>query len=224
MTLRAPVRQFEFRGHALTEPAPVNPITLDSLKAALIITGTDDDEILTEYASTATEYIENITGLAMISQEWLLSLDNWPGGVEPWWDGVRQGSRSDLFGSTGPLLLPRYPLASVDTVTVYDEAGASSAVVIGDTFDIDTYQKPGRMVLKRGATWPVALRAANAIQIGYTAGFGADGSLVPATLRSAVRQMAAYLYTHRGDGCDVGDAYQKSGAVSLVAAHAVARL
>ncbi len=224
MTLRAPVRQHPFRGHAIAVPPSFEPVTLDSVKSALIISGNDDDVILTEYIATAREHIEGITGLAMIHQEWVLSLDTWPGGADPWWDGWRDGSRSEIFGAHGSLLLPRYPLVSVDAVTVYDEDGTPATVTVADTFDIDTYQRPGRMVLKRGATWPVALRAANAIKIEYTAGFGADGSTVPAALRSAVRQMAAYLYTHRGDGCDVADAYQKSGAVSLVSSQAAARI
>jgi uncharacterized phiE125 gp8 family phage protein len=224
MSLRAPVSRYQYRGHVIVTPPASEPVTLQSVKDALIVTGSTDDAILTEYIAVAREYIEETTGLAMITQVWRLSLDAWPNGREEWWDGWRQGSRSELYGGAAALELPRYPLLSITTVTVYDEDGDDTAVTVADTFDVDIYQRPGRMVLKRGAVWPVALRAANAIQIVYSAGFGASGTLVPAPLRSAVRQMAAYLYTHRGDGCDVGDAYVDSGAASLADKYRVARI
>jgi uncharacterized phiE125 gp8 family phage protein len=78
--------------------------------------------------------------------------------------------------------------------------------------------------LQRGATWPVALRANNAIEIVYTAGYGADASSVPAPLRRAVKQLAAYLYTHRGDMCDMGDAMHDSGAGSIMGQYKIKRV
>ena len=225
MSLRAPVSRYEYRGHVLKVRPTVEPVTLQSMKDVLVISGNEDDMMLTEYIAVAREFIEEVTGIAMITQEWQLSLDAWPGGQEEWWDGWRQGSRSELYGANpGQVVIPRYPLISIDAVTVYDENGASAVVNVAGTFDVDLYQKPGRLVLKRGAVWPIALRAANAIIIEYTAGYGGSGATVPAALRSAVRQMAAYLYTHRGDGCDVGDAYADSGAASLVDKYRVARL
>jgi uncharacterized phiE125 gp8 family phage protein len=222
MSLRHSPSLYQYRGHVRLTGPDSEPVSLSSVKAALVIDGTQDDEILSEYIATAREYIETMTGMTMVLQTWRLSLDCWPNAREQWWDGWREGARSELYAGATEVILPSFPLASVDTVTVYDEDGSPAVVDIAATFDIDTYQKPGRMVLKRGAVWPIALRAANAIQIDYTAGYAPNAMQTPAPLRSAVRQMAAYLYSHRGDGCDVGDAYTMSGAEALARAYSVA--
>ena len=172
----------------------------------------------------AREYIEETTAIAMITQGWRLSLNDWPGGHEPWWDGMRQGAIGDLRSGRAVVALPVYPLQSVDTVTVFNEVSEASVVNIGATFNIDTYQKPGRLALQDGATWPIALRNINAIQIEYTAGYGDAPANVPAPLRRAVLQMATFLYEHRGDGCSPEDAYVKSGAAGMAGRYKVARL
>ena len=83
---------------------------------------------------------------------------------------------------------------------------------------------PGRATLKRGAVWPVAMRANNAIEVVYVAGYGDAATDVPAPLKRAVKQLAGYLYAHRGDGCDVEDAYSKSGASGIVGRYKVLKV
>lgn len=165
-----------------------------------------------------------MTGIAFITQAWTLALDHWPAGRDLWWDGVRQGAIGDMHApnSLRAVTLPKYPLQSVGTVTVFDDAGTSATVNIAATFDIDVFRRPGRMVLRNGATWPIALRASNAIVIEYTAGYGASGSTVPAVLKRAVKQVASYLHTHRGDDCSPDMALDS--ARSMLDAYAVKRL
>jgi uncharacterized phiE125 gp8 family phage protein len=111
-------------------------------------------------------------------------------------------------------MIPRWPLASITSVTVFDEDSNSQAVTVANTFDVDTYQVPGRLTLKRGSTWPIALRANDAIQIIYVSGY-ANAAAVPAPMKRALKQLAAFLYTNRGDTCEPADAMQKSGAAGL---------
>lgn len=226
MALSAPVKMYQHRGHVIETAPAAEPVTATELRDALKETATSlPDATANDLIATAREYLEELTGLAMITQSWKLALDRWPTtGREPWWDGVRQGSISELFGAENEadLPLPRYPLQSVDTVTVYNEAGTGTAVTIASVFDVDTYGKPGRMALKAGATWPVALRPTNAIEIVYTSGYGAAGSAVPAPLKRAVKNMAAYLYAHPGDGCEA--AAIETGAKAYIGAYQVARL
>ena len=99
---------------------------------------------------------------------------------------------------------------------VYDEASNETSVTVADTFDVDPYSIPGRMTLKAGQTWPVALRANNAIEIAFVAGYTSAAN-VPATFKRAVKQLAAYNYSHRGDECDPADAYRASGAEAIMA-------
>jgi hypothetical protein len=213
MSLRHGVLYNQYRGHTLVSPPAFEPVTLTELKAQIKHPGgNDEDASLALYISAAREYCEEVTGLALITQSWLLTIDRWPTEREPWWDGVRDGAIGALTsaGRAAQVLLPRYPLQTVDGIDV-----DGSAISVGDTFQVDAQQTPGRLVLKFGATLPQHLQTANAIQITYTAGYGDAASAVPAALRLALLQMAAYLYTHRGDDCASPDAASESGALAV---------
>lgn len=215
---------FDRRGNRLVTAPAIEPITIRELKQALRIDSDSEDEYLGSLVQECTKELEDATDIAMISQTWRLTLDRWPTqGKEPWWDGVRDGHINILHGPQNgvDVRLPRYPLASITSCTVYDEDGTSSAVTVGSTFDVDTASMPGRLTLQRGATWPVALRANNAIEVVYVAGYGSEPENVPAPLRRAIRQMAAYAYEHRGDGCTAGDAYYESGVEKLIGRYKV---
>lgn len=217
MSLRAPISPVLRRGSKIATVPASEPVTADQLRAFLEQGSTAlPDATANSYIKTAREYIERMTGIAMITQVWTLALDRWPTGREPWWDGVRQGAISELAGANRELELAKYPLISVDAVSVYDQSGAETAVTVATTFDVDTYSTPGRMALKDGQSWPVALRSTNAIEITYSAGYGASADDVPQPLKQAISQMAGFMYEHRG-ACSTGDAYSKSGAADLVA-------
>ena len=220
MPLRRPRSLHQHRGNRLqTEPA-VEPITLAELKTHLRISGTDEDDFLTPLIAEVRQEAEDATGLALITQVWQLTLDRWPSMREEWWDGEREGHIDLIYGGErqnyASVVLPRYPLQTVDTVNVYNEAGTPTAVTVADVFDIDTQSLRGRMTIERGATWPIALRANNAIEITYTAGYGDAALAVPAPIKRALKQWAAYAYEKRGDGCTVDDAYTASGAKNIL--------
>lgn len=220
------VRTFnQYRGHRRIDGPEIEPVTLCNLKDQLRISGTNEDALLAMYIASAREQIEEMTGLAMITQQFRLTLDHWPNGRRAWWDGVQSGAIGDIEGANAynAIELPRYRLQSVDAMRVFSIDGVSQSVSLSD-FVIDTQQKPGRLVLRSNATWPVALQTANAIEIDYTAGFGDTSDDVPAALKLAVMQMAASLYQHRGDECSVADAFMISGAHSIVRAYRVARI
>lgn len=224
MSLRQAANLYQYRGHVQTAAPASEPVAAYELRQHLRETedGLPNYEA-DQFIAEARELIEQSTGLALITQSWRLALDYWPGsGPEPWWDGVRDGSISDMMGGYGDVYLPRYPLQSITSVTVYDEDSNSTAVTVANVFDVDTYGKPGRMTLQRGASWPVALRSNNAIEIIYAAGYGDGGDDVPAPLRGAVLRVAAYLYAHRGDGCSADEALGAAG--SSLNAYRVARI
>lgn len=215
----------QYRGHRRIDGPDIEPVTLSELKSQIRITGTSEDAQLAIYISAAREQIEEMTGLAMITQQFQLTLDHWPNGRRSWWDGVQEGAIGELEGGNGfnAIQLPRYRLQSVDELRVFDIAGAAQVVSLTD-FVIDTQQQPGRLVLRSNATWPVALQSANSIEIDYTAGFGDTSNDVPAPLKLAVMQMASSLYQHRGDECSVSDAFMISGAHSIVRAFRVKKI
>tara|TARA_R110000772_G_scaffold45492_9_gene104259 strand:- start:3748 stop:4416 length:669 start_codon:yes stop_codon:yes gene_type:complete len=222
MSLRPTVNLYQDRGHVLETAPATEPVTADELRTQLRETATGlPDAEANDLITEARQLIEENTGLALITQSWIMALDRWPSGQEQWWSGTRQGAISELAGPVRQLELPRYPLRSLTSVTVYNDAGTPSVVDISATFDVDVYRKPGRMALKNGATWPIALRSTNAIVIVYESGYGA-ASDVPAALKRAVKQAAAYLYTNRGDACCAADAL--SAVSSMLMQYRVARI
>ena len=220
MALRTPKDLYQYRGHKRTTAPATEPVSAAELRSYLVesassLLDAEANALVTE----ARQMIEDATGLALVTQSWTLALDHWPMQRAEWWDGVRQGSIADLYGGHGELQLPRFPLQSLTSVKVYDED--STEVVVGDIFDVDTFRTPGRITLKVGQTWPIALRSSNAIIIEYVAGYG-DAADVPATLKRAVKQVAAYLYSHKGDDCIPDNALMQ--ARSLLSGYIVARL
>lgn len=212
MALRRTVSYTQYRGNRLVDRPPFEPVTVSDVQAQAVIDG--DDDLVKLYIEAARDYIESVTGLAFLTQTWQMTIDHWPNSATPWWDGVRDGSIADLYskGRKDDVVLPRYPLQDVTEITADGQS-----VAVSDVFIVDTQQQPGRLVIKRGATWPVVVdQSANGIQITYIAGFSSNPEEVPAPLRLAIIQMAANLYQHRGDECSTQDAYTMSGAKSLV--------
>lgn len=223
MTIRQPVPLYQHRGSVLVTAPTLEPVTAPELRLHL---RTDAAEFpdAASYIKDARQEIENYTGLAFLTQTWRLALDRWPTGGESWWDGVRDGSIAELYSNAPRSIeLPRWPLQSIVSVTVYDEASNSTSITVGNFFEVDIFRRPGRMTLRKGQTWPVALRGSNAIEIVYVAGYTSAAN-VPSPMARAIKQLAAYNYTHRGDECDPKVAYEASGAASIMASYAPARL
>lgn len=222
MALRRPVTFNQYRGNVQTAAAATTCVSTSELETWLKIPAGDETANLTLMIESATSQIEKYLGACLITQSFSVSYDHWPLQDEPWWDGVRQAHINVITyeGRAADIELPRWPLQSVDSITV-----DGSSITIGDYFIVDTAQRYGRLALKRGATWPALTNAAaNGIVIVYTSGFGANASDVPADLRMAVLQMAAYMFEHRGDGCSAENAFMESGAKDLCNMYKVGRL
>lgn len=203
-----------FANKVVTAPA-AEPVTLAEAKDHMRITDNDSDSFIHSLIIEARQMLEQISGIAFITQTWKLTIDHWPGYSDPWWNGVRQGYIGDLQGGHAVVPLPRYPLQEIDSITVYDEDSNPTSVVVADVFDVDVESLRGRLVLKTGATWPVALRRSNAIQINYTSGYGDSPTDVPEALKRAIRVMVAYMFKHRGT-CGASRAYRESGAKEIL--------
>lgn len=220
MSLRPSKKIHQYGGRTLLVAPATEPVTAAELQTHLKTNSTAlPDAEANKLIATAREYLERLTGLALIDQTWTYSLDKWPNFQDEWWDGVREGHIGSLGGPPSSIILPIYPLQSVSAVVVYSEDGTPTAVDVAATFDVDTAQKPGRLSLKRGAVWPVASRSINAVEITFVSGYGAASSDVPNPLYFAVLNLAAGLYTHRGDNCDIRQLWSASGAEQLAAAY-----
>ena len=212
---------FQYRGLTQTTAPDRFPVTVQQVKDQLKISGDTENELIELYIGASVKYLEDKLGLAMITQVWQMTLDHWPGYKEKWWNGTRQMHQNALYAdvTSREIPLPIFPLQTVDSMTV-----DGSSVTLATYFTTDTTQRPGRLVLKFGQTWPTLTNeVAAGIVINFTAGYGAAASAVPADLKLAILAMCAYMFTHRGDDCDVVKAFEKSGAKSLTSNYAKVR-
>ncbi|MCK5518882.1 MAG: phage head-tail connector protein [Alphaproteobacteria bacterium] len=183
-----------------TTPPASEPLTLAEIKTFLRIDHSNDDAIVTDLISSARQICESVTGRSLITRSYSLFLDFWPdASITEWWDGVREGA--DVVGKIRVLSLPKPPLLSVTLIKVY-AADNTYAEFPSVSYYVDTAGIPGRVVLTQGASPPTPGRAANGIEIQFTAGYGATVQNVPALLRQGMKQVIAHLYEHRGDSTD----------------------
>jgi uncharacterized phiE125 gp8 family phage protein len=157
-------------------PPAIEPVSLAEAKEHLRVDGPDEDSLVAALITAARLTVEHLAGLALMTQRWAVLLDIWP--------------------ESQAIELPVAPLASVDVVRVYDEADVAS-VIDQDLYFSDVASRPARLVRRNLQPWPAPGRIANGIEIELTAGFGAEPSDVPETLRRAVLMLAGHWFENR---------------------------
>ncbi len=197
----------------VTKPA-ITLLTLSEVKAHMNIADdvVNDDGLILGYLGSGIESCEKFTGRSLINRTYNLFLDGWPSdrNREPWWDGVRTGSISDLTRVKRHIDLPRPPARSVVHVKFYDD-NDNETVWATTNYFVDSVSEPGRVVLRTGASTPNITRVANGLEIQYVAGYGPSQNDVPEDLRLGIMMMIAFNYEHRGE-CTESEALSGSGA------------
>lgn len=180
--------------------APVlEPFTVSEVKSFLRISHSTEDILLTSMIVAARQIVEEYTLRALITQTWEMWLDAFPGGRSTvWWDGTLESHANILnAGMKNFLVLPRPPLVSITHLKTYDDS--DTATTFSSSYYIaDTKGTPGRLGLKTGASWPVALRGINAVNVEWVAGYGV-ASAVPTVIKQAIYTIISDLYENRGD-------------------------
>jgi hypothetical protein len=172
-------------------------ISLADMKLFLRVDGTGDDDIITAYIATATEAVKEHLRRAILTETFVFKAD---GFTDAYGDdrllslgpGVHTVSRPYVLGGGDTLDLPYPPLQSVTSIVTYDRGN------IGSTYTASRYQvdlTSGRIYLNEGETWPSDLRAQDAVQVTYVAGYG-SGS-IPAPILEAIRMYVTSMY----EGC-----------------------
>lgn len=191
-----------------TAPASEPLLVTDPIvKQTMRIIDTAEDALITMLLTRAREAAEQVTWRALISQGITLTMDqfpmpgsnvsssNWYG---PSW-GVGPGpltvSRAD--GKTGyEILLPRSPVQTVSAITYYDVSGTLQTLDPSQ-YIVDNISEPARVVPASGATWPGTQNRVNAVQVVYTAGYGASSANVPAGILHWILLMTGTFYENR---------------------------
>jgi len=160
----------------MTGGPALEPVSLAEAKAHLRVDGTAEDALIQSLIVTSRLHIEAALGLALITQSWSYFLDRWP--------------------KAGRLQLPLRPVAAIAHVRVWNDEGTSDSLDPA-SFLLDGHGMPPRLVSLSGAAEIAPMRAANGIEIGFTAGFGAATDDVPAPIRHALLLLVAHWYENR---------------------------
>lgn len=151
----------------ITAPAE-EPVRLAELKAYARIDHSDDDVQIEGLGRAAREYVEAVTGEALMAQTWELRAREWPGVV---------------------IALPKPPLASVTTV----KHRTPSGVLITLTADVDYIVDTAGGTIEPLTRWPVAGDYPDAVQIRFVAGY-ANADAVPQRFKLALAALALHWY------------------------------
>jgi uncharacterized phiE125 gp8 family phage protein len=159
---------------SLITPPAAEPVTLADAKAHLKLDTADEDALVTSLITAARARAEWHTGRALVTQSWVLKLDTFP---------------ASLIAE-----IPLPPLQSVTEIAFTTPDGLRSVQPPASN-RVDTASQPGRVIFSQA---PQQLRASDAVEIAFTAGYGAAAA-VPQAIRQAILIIVADLYSHRGD-------------------------
>lgn len=157
----------------LIAPA-AEPLSLSEAKAFLRVEHGDDDDVIGALISASRIHIEAQTRRALITQDWRITLDAWPG--------------------DGRLPARPAPLRELTAARVYDSGGVAHAIDL-QSFIVDVAASELAF-----APWalPSPGRLAAGIELDVVAGYGDAAANVPEPLRQAIRLLIAHWYENRG--------------------------
>ena len=159
----------------LTSAPAAEPVTLAEARQHLRLDGTDDDAFVSALITTARLQIEAALDQALISQTWSWRLDDLPDDNE--------------------LQLPLWPVQAIDGF--YTVRADGTEIDRSDHITISDFaSQPARLKVKRPAE--TAAAAFGPYHVSFTAGYGETPDSVPAPIRTALLQLVAHWYEHRG--------------------------
>ena len=189
-----------------TDPAS-NPVTLAEAKLHLRIDSSDDDSLIGNLLTTATRWAEDYCDRTFCHTQWAMRVDSFYGAIgSPVQFGLKaDGNNIDGRQGTVPQLdieLPRPPMVLSGTATsvtiTYTPAVSGTTATLDATEDrVDRQATPGAARPLYGKTWPTHLVDQNSVTVTWWAGYSADGTSVPAPVKSAILMLVAHLWRNR---------------------------
>ena len=181
----------------VVEPT-VYPVTVEQVQRALDMPDDLEDsqrqEIL-DLIGEATDIVERDTRRALMPQEWIVRMDEFPRSFRQ----TPYHNRGLLELDWPPVRVPGEGSAVTITYIVDGETETLSA----DVYEIDVFSEPCRIRMNTGKSWPETDKTQNAVSVRFLAGYPNRES-IPQGLRRAVLLAIKHLY----DGCELGEAYR----------------
>lgn len=182
-----------------SQPA-IEPVSLVECKASLNVDAdiTSDDALIGMLIQGAREYAEAYCNRSFITQSWRLTLNSFM--------DVASAGDGPFLGS---VQIERAPIAAVTSIVYLDMGtvqqtitnpgtpGQTSTVVGEQKFALNLDGNVGLIAPAFGCIWPITLPQLGAVQINFTAGYGATPDLVPMGLRNWIKMRVGTLYQNR---------------------------
>lgn len=173
----------QYRSLTRQTPPAVEPVTLAEAKAHLRVDVSDDDALIGAIVKAAREFCEEYLDRTLVHTQWTMRADSFPP------------------SGTQDVELPRPPMATAGTTTAvvltYTLESGATATYSTANYRVDRHATPGAVKTLYGQTWPAHLIDDNSISVTWWGGYGADGTSVPAAIRSAILMIVGSLYEHR---------------------------
>ncbi len=158
--------------------APATEVwTLSEVKNYLKVDTSADDTLITTLLQSAREVAERYLNQALITQTITEKLDRL--------------SNPTIYLSVSPVI-------AVSSFQ-YADSQNTTQTYNASNYIVDTFEKPARLSLAYGKTWPTLYGNINDVTITYTAGYGATAASVPMQIRQAILMMIADSYDNRED-------------------------
>jgi len=192
----------------ITAPT-VTPLTLTEVKRHLNVTTTDKDAMISLYLQAATDYVDGewgFLGRALVTQTWLLTIDEFP---------------------DAEIKIPLPPLQSVTSVKYDDPDGVEQTVVSTDYY-VDSASEPGWVVPVANVSWPTPLDAVNAVRIEFVAGYDPSTDSppdltanIPFNIKAGILLLTANMFEFRQENVEQAMASLPFGADRLLRRHKI---
>lgn len=190
-------------GLTRTVAPATTPILIGDVRSYLKIPAdvTRDNDLLTNLITEAVGRCEHVSGRALITQTWRMTLDSfWGAGCDYRWEGEQTGNVRAVYFDPRAGWVIQLPCAPTQSVGIDYVDGSGTLTTLGPTlYAMDTDSEPARITPAYGKFWPYARRQANAVKITFVAGYGADGSAVPDEIKQALLTCVGYRNEHRGE-------------------------
>lgn len=165
--------RYPYINRVVTTAPATEPLTLAEAKAQCRVDIDDDDTLLTSLIVAARELVEKNTGRCLVTTVFK--------------------AYGDHFADE--MVIPDPPLVSVGSVK-YLDADDVEQTLATTFYQVSSAVEPARLWLKPGQSWPTISEYKQAVNITYTAGYGA-ASAVPQALKQAMRLLIGAWYEHR---------------------------
>ena len=157
-----------------TIDAASEPVSLSDAKANMRVTDSSEDALIGTLIAAARQMAENLLGRALITQTWRKTIDAFADAIE----------------------LPYAPVIAVTSVKYLDLDGAQQTLST-NSYYLDNRSEPAWLVPAYGYVWPDTLLTANAVEVTYTAGYGVDGTAVPAAIKQWILLAVGAMFENR---------------------------